>query len=96
MPETLSIEELPNLTLAAVGDMIADDWGDRMYFGAVPYVQAIRTARGVQANEPLSASPYLAEDLHTVVTYLLSNLRTWRGPTARAVKRELGRRLQIH
>ena len=61
---------------------IAKDWGARMYFGAVPYLHAMRTLDKVSDN-------YGADSGKSIVLYFLANANTWRGETARRVKAEL-------
>jgi hypothetical protein len=73
--------------LAAVAAEIVLDHqtrGKALYFGAVPYVNAMMFA----PTGNLGAS-FGEDDLDTVVLYALSNLSSWRGETARRVKAEL-------
>lgn len=60
---------------------ITRDW-KKPYFGAVPYIHALRSLRSINDN-------YGHDSARSVVTYFLSNATTWRGDTARAVKAEL-------
>jgi len=60
---------------------IAHDW-KRVYFGAVPYLQAMRELTSI-------SDMYGADDARSVVLYFLSNATTWRGDVARRIKKEL-------
>lgn len=64
---------------------IKADWSTAksgVYFGAVPYLEAMATLVEI-------TDPYFYEDGKTQVIYFLSNANTWRGETARRVKAEL-------
>lgn len=54
----------------------------RMYFGAVPYVAAMRTLTKI-------TDTYGADNAASIVMYFLSNATTWRGEDARRIKAEL-------
>lgn len=69
-------------TLRAIAGEIQRDWGDKTYFGAVPYLKAMRGLEKVTDR-------YGDDDGKSVVLYFLSNATTWRGETARRVKAEL-------
>lgn len=61
---------------------IREDWGNKMYFGAVPYVDALTDLNQIDDK-------YGVERGRDIVNYFLSNANTWRGEKARAVKAEL-------
>lgn len=65
-----------------IADEIYEDWHGTMYYGAVPYVEAMR-----ECNE--ITDEYGFDTAKSVVLYFLANAQTWRGPTARRVKAEL-------
>jgi hypothetical protein len=65
-----------------IADEIIKDWGDKMYFGAVPYVRAMRYVESVNDR-------YGEDSARDIVIYFLSNAKTWRGETAKRVKAEL-------
>jgi hypothetical protein len=69
-------------TLRAIAGEIQRDWGDKIYFGAVPYVRAMRGLEKVTDH-------YGDEDADDIVRRFLNNATTWRGDTARRVKAEL-------
>lgn len=73
----------PIKTIAAE---IVSDWGGKVYFGAVPYLEAMHTL-----NEITDRYGYdRGED---IVRYFLANARTWRGEKAREIKAELNEML---
>ena len=64
-------------TLSAIAREISADW-TKPYFGAVPYLRAMATLRGIDDQ-------YGYDDARSIVLYFLSNATTWRGETARRV-----------
>ena len=86
MQTDLHAEVVRTAPLNEMARMIMRDWKP-MYFGAVPYVQAMLSLENL-------SSKYIAEDGRTIVAYFLGNAQTWKGPVARAVKAELKRRLK--
>ena len=68
-------------SLAAIAQEIAHIW-PRPYFGAVPYLQAMRCLYSINDD-------YGADSGKSVVIYFLSNAATWKGETARRIKAEL-------
>ncbi len=70
--------------LSAIAKEIIGDWtkGKGVYFGAVPYLDAMRVLTTVDDN-------YGADNGRSIVRYFLANANTWRGETARRVKKEL-------
>lgn len=69
-------------TLREIAGEIQRDWGDKTYFGAVPYIKAMRGLEKV-------TDKYGQDDADDIVRYFLSNAKSWRGETARRVKAEL-------
>lgn len=67
--------------LYEIAQDVRDNWPN-MYFGAVPYVDAMARLNAIDDN-------YIAEDGRIVVMYFLANAQTWRGADARRVKAEL-------
>ena len=90
MPEIqtspLETTNLENLSLHILADRIRREWGPKMYFGAVPYVDAMATVSNVSDS-------YGFDDGKSIVLYFLANATTWRGPVAKAIKAELKRRV---
>ena len=67
--------------LHVIANEIARDW-TKPYFGAVPYLGAMRTLDNMR-------STYGYDDAQSIVAYFIANAGTWRGETARRVKAEL-------
>lgn len=74
-----------DLSVAQLATIIRRDWGNVNY-AAEPYLQAMGSMFSV-------SDAYGADPGDMIVRYFLSNASSWRGPTARAVKAELKRRL---
>lgn len=71
--------------LHAIAREIRDDWspkGKGVYFGAVPYLKAMMSMDRV-------TEPFGADSGQSIVNYFLANANTWRGETARRIKKEL-------
>ncbi len=77
--------DLTLLTISQIAALIHADW-KKVYFGAVPYLDAMGTLGSVEDN-------YGYDSGREIVLYFLSNANGWRGDVARAVKKELKRRL---
>lgn len=75
-----------DMTISELARLIKQDW-KRVYFGAVPYLQAMGTMTSI--NDTFGCDPG-----NSVIMYFLANAQTWRGATAKAVKAELKRRLK--
>lgn len=67
--------------LYAIAAAIRADWKN-VYFGAVPYLDAMADLTSVEDN-------YLYDTGDYIVRYFLSNASSWRGPVAREIKAEL-------
>jgi hypothetical protein len=67
---------------------IARDWDGKMYFGAVPYVEAMASINSIN-------DMYGSDRARDIVSYFLANARTWRGPKAREIKAELKAMLEV-
>ena len=64
---------------------IKKDWtkdGKKVYFGAVPYLEAMFSLRDITEN-------YGEDSAESVVAYFLSNAAIWKGEVARSIKKEL-------
>ena len=68
-------------SLSDIAMEIRKDW-TKVYFGAVPYLDAMSTLNSIDDN-------YMFDSGKSIVLYFLSNATTWRGETARRVKAEL-------
>lgn len=67
--------------LHVIANEIKQDW-KKVYFGAVPYLEAMQCLNKVTDN-------YIADDGKTIVLYFLANATNWRGEKAKAIKAEL-------
>ena len=67
--------------LHEIAKEIRSDW-KKPYFGAVPYIQAM--AQMINVNDR-----YGIDGAESIVRYFLSNASSWRGETARRIKKEL-------
>ena len=69
--------------LNQIAQVIRKDW-KKPYFGAVPYLDAMSTLSSVNED-------YFMDSGKSIVLYFLSNATTWRGETAREVKKVLNK-----
>ena len=67
--------------LCEIANEIRKDW-TKVYFGAVPYLDAMRSLTYVSDN-------YYFDSGKTIVLYFLSNAGTWKGENAKRIKAEL-------
>jgi hypothetical protein len=72
--------------LSEIASEIRKDWS-KVYFGAVPYLDAMSTLNSINDN-------YFMDSGYSIVAYFLANAGTWRGETARNVKKELNKMLK--
>ena len=68
-------------TLASIARDIRAHW-QKPYFGAVPYIDAMRNLDGLNDR-------YGFDDARSIARYFLANAGTWRGEDARRIKGEL-------
>jgi len=69
-------------SISNIAAEISSEWGNKIYFGAVPYLDAMRTLNSIDDEYGLDSG-------RSVVAYFLANAQTWRGEAARRIKREL-------
>ena len=67
--------------LKKIAQEIAADW-KKPHFGAVPYLDAMKTLDTINDN-------YFFDSGKSIVLYFLANAGTWKGETARRIKKEL-------
>jgi len=67
--------------LSEIGDEIAENWTNT-YFGAEPYLKAVREMQDVDQNYGLDTG-------RDIVMRFLCNANSWRGEVARRIKAEL-------
>jgi len=83
-------ERLPDMSISEIASEIRKDWskkGKGVNYAAKPYLDAMGSLNEISDN-------YMFDSGESVVLYFLSNARTWRGDTAKAVKKELNKRLK--
>lgn len=61
---------------------IRKDWGAKVNFAAKPYLDAMASLNSIEDN-------YGWDSGKSIVLYFLSNASSWRGETAKAIKKEL-------
>lgn len=74
-------------SLSVIAREIRSLWGEKMYFGAKPYVSAMLSLDKVTDSYGLDSGDM-------IVRYFLSNASTWRGEDARRIKAELNSMLK--
>jgi hypothetical protein len=82
----------PARSLSTIASEIRKDWkatakDGRIYFGAVPYLDAMSGMDKISDR-------YFDDSGSSIVAYFLSNAQTWKGETARRVKAELNAMLK--
>lgn len=68
-------------SLSVIASEIKKDW-QKVYFGAVPYLDAMRSLDSIDGR-------YYEDSAKSVVNYFLANAQSWRGEKAKAIKAEL-------
>lgn len=74
-------------SLSTIAREIRQNWtkansGTSLYFGAVPYLDAMSTLDKISDN-------YMFDSGKSIVIYFLANAQTWKGETAKRIKAEL-------
>ena len=69
-------------TISEIASEIKKEWGAKVYFGAVPYLNAMLTLTDKN-------SQYGLDSASSIVNYFLANASTFRGEKAKAIKLEL-------
>ena len=76
------IQKVQNRPLYEIARDIRKDWGSKIYFGAKPYLDAMASLDSINDN-------YGLDSAKSIVLYFLGNASTWRGETAKTIKKEL-------
>lgn len=87
--ETLTVD-YSKMSLNEIASVISSDWrkqGKGVNYGAKPYLEAMFCLNSVSDN-------YGSDSGRSVVAYFLSNATTWKGEIAKAVKKELNKRIK--
>ena len=72
----------PMRKIYEIANEIANDWRGKVYFGARPYLSAMSCLTDITDN-------YGCDSADSIIRYFLANASSWRGETARRVKKEL-------
>ena len=73
--------KVQNRPLYEIARDIRKDWKNA-YFGAKPYLDAMATLDSINDN-------YGWDSADSIIRYFLANASTWRGETAKKIKKEL-------
>jgi hypothetical protein len=68
--------------LKVIAQDIRNVWGNKVYFGAVPYLDAMSSLNSIN-------DMYGADSAKSIVIYFLGNANSFRGDAAKALKAEL-------
>ena len=82
----LSPLALSTLTISSLAQIIQNDWKP-VHYTAKPYLSAMFCLDSIKDK-------YLAESGVDMVSYFLSNAAQWKGETAKAIKKELNKRVK--
>lgn len=77
----MATKKIQNRPIYEIANDIRKDW-KKPYFGAVPYLQAMYSLNSID-------DMYGWDSADMVVRYFLANASTWKGETAKAIKKEL-------
>jgi hypothetical protein len=75
------MEQQPKRTIREIAADIRRTWKN-VWFGAVPYLEAMETLNTMQDH-------YGLDDAEYILQYFLANANTWRGEDARRIKAEI-------
>jgi hypothetical protein len=84
--DDIDLSGLRSMTIAGLAQVVYRDW-QRVNFAAKPYLQAMQSMRSINDQFGFDSG-------RSIVLYFLGNARSWKGPVAKAVKKELNRRLK--
>lgn len=68
--------------LNVIAREIYKDWGSKVNFAAKPYLEAMSSLNSID-------DMYMFDSARIIVLYFLSNARSWKGPKAKEIKKEL-------
>ena len=78
---TKTTNKVQNRPLYEIARDIRNNW-EKPYFGAKPYIDAMAALDSINDN-------YGWDSAKSIVRYFLANASTWRGETAKTIKKEL-------
>jgi rubrerythrin len=84
--DSKDLVDLPRMSLSQIASLIYSDWKNVNY-GAKPYLEAMSSLQNV-------SDMYGQDSGTSIVAYFLSNANTYKGETAKAIKKELQRRIR--
>lgn len=88
--ETTTAQDYSKMSISEIATVIKRDWskqGKGVNYAAKPYLDAMFALSSVEEN-------FIADDGRSIVAYFLSNASTWKGEVAKAVKKELNKRIK--
>lgn len=77
-----SLNESKHRPIYQIAGEISDDWGRQVNFAAKPYLQAMFSLDSIDDK-------YILDSGRDIVSRFLANAGTWRGDTAKRIKKEL-------
>jgi len=88
MKQQVILKEKRVRPICEIAREIHSDWGKNIYFGAKPYLTAMLSLEKI-------TDKYMFDSADEIVRYFLSNAGTWKGETARRIKKELNEMLKM-
>jgi hypothetical protein len=83
-----NLPDFSNLTISELAFIIYKKWSN-IYFGAKPYLETMQTF-----NQVSLSGNYGYDSKKSIVLYFLANATTFKGEYARAIKKELNKRVK--
>lgn len=83
-------QDFSQMSISQIAQVIRKDWskqGKGVNYAAKPYLEAMDCLQTVNDR-------YIMDDGKGIVRYFLCNANTWKGETAKAVKKELNKRVK--
>jgi hypothetical protein len=80
-------ETAPLRPINVIAGEIRKDW-QKVNFAAVPYLNAMFQLNGIRDK-------FYEDDAKSIIAYFLGNATSWRGETAKAIKKELNAMLKV-
>jgi len=69
-------------SIETIANEIRKDWGVKVNYAAKPYLQAMYGLNSISDN-------YGCDSAKSIIAYFLCNASSWRGETAKRIKKEL-------
>ena len=88
----ISNVDLTTLSFGEIADIIKKDWGAGLTKKYGYYDNYVAPLYSINSLNDM----YYFDTAFSVVSYALANYGTWKGETAKAIKKELNRRLKAH